>query len=96
MKNGYCKHVSENWNGNPYLCISSASSKSVCEGRCTSLSSCFAYNYMHTTTAYNPCYLIPSNKSCPSGFTDTNGPTVSSMNDLKVIPYSDWDCYEKI
>ena len=76
----------------------------MCEDNCSAMSSCVAYNYGNST--YNgttkACYLIPSVKNCPSGFTASSVPLAgydmpraATVNDLVVASDSDWVCYGK-
>ena len=62
------------------------SSQSLCEDDCTSLTSCIGYQYYAGKNTY--CYLIPSERNCPSGFLPhyESGPIAISMNDLKSGP----------
>ena len=78
---GYCQHVSGK---DPYTCNrNDVSSQSLCENHCTSWTSCIGYFYNIRESSW--CYLIPSERSCPSDFSpkDTSGPIAASMNKLK-------------
>ena len=100
---GFCDHVSGE---DPFECYRAhyenytlsidVSSQSLCEDHCTARSSCVAYEYDYS----KHCFLIPSERSCPSGFeVDNNAiPIAASMNDLKAYPNPgyDWVCYGKI
>ena len=92
-KKGYCEHVSRK---DPYTCYrSDVSSQGGCENHCTFQTSCIGYYYYIKS---NPtCYLIPSERSCPSGFTPLNesGPIAASMNDLKAYNNPNFVCYGK-
>jgi len=71
------------------------SSKSRCEDYCSRLSACIAYAYRPINIFV--CFLVPSVRSCPSGFTsiDESGPVAASMNDLKVWSNRGWACSGK-
>ena len=92
---GYCRLVSGR---QPYKCRRhDVPSQSLCEDHCTARSSCVAYEYGYS----KHCFLISSERSCPSGFeVDNNAiPIAASMNDLKAWnenPAFDWVCYGKI
>ena len=86
---GYCEHVSGEL---PYLCYRDGVSSQSCEDHCTSGASCIAY-YYHK---YGGCYLIPSKKSCPSGFIYGLGPIAASINELKAHSHPDYVCYGKV
>ena len=74
----------------------------MCEDHCTALSSCVGYNYW-LPNYY--CELIPSVRSCPSGFTVStlnpeSSPIAETMNDLIAFkaskpPAQHWVCYGK-
>ena len=90
---GYCINV---FGKQPYKCRrDDVASQSLCEDLCTALSSCIAYEYGYSKY----CDLIPSERSCPSGFYSIwgqLGPIAASMNDLKADPSFGWVCYGKI
>ena len=92
---GVCRHVSGNV---PYRCVRrDVSSQSSCEAACTSQTSCIAYSYNIGDVKYRHCYLIPSERSCPLGFEETeeSAPIAASMNDLKAEDSSYYVCYGK-
>ena len=89
-----CKHVSGN---NPYQCFrDDVGPQSICEDHCTGFSSCVAYDY---GTIYNFCYLYPSVRSCPSGFSAEyeSGPIAATMTDFRKGPnfFHNMVCYGK-
>ena len=96
---GFCKHVSGKL---IYRCKRhDVSSQSLCEDYCTSWNSCVGYHY--DIKDNEDCYLIPSDKGCPSGFKrlSKSGPIAASMNDLKAflprwVCSRCWVCYGKI
>ena len=84
----------------PYQCRRArVASQSMCEDYCTSLSSCVAYVYTKMLFASNKCYLHPSVRSCPSGFSPflKSGPIAATMTDLRgddrIVPNT--VCYGK-
>jgi len=88
---GYCELVS---GGHPYRCVRKDVSSQGCEDHCTSQTSCIGY-YYSPTNQY--CYLIPTEKSCPSGFDSTaHSGLAASVNDLKAAYNRNYACYGKI
>ena len=90
---GDCLHVSGKCN---YRCYrQGVSSQSSCEDYCTSQITCVGYDYKIED---KNCYLYPSEKSCPSGFSvySESGPTAASMNDLTPALASGHVCYGKL
>ena len=78
---GLCIHKSGDLWSYPYQCCQEdvVSSQILCEDDCSSWTSCIAYQY---NDRYG-CCLIPSEKSCPSGFKkEISGPIAASMNEL--------------
>jgi len=73
------------------------SSQSLCQDHCTAMASCIGYDYRWSSNSH--CGLIPSERSCPSGFTpdwaEYWNTTAASMNDLVPYPYWDFVCYGK-
>jgi len=88
--NGNCQHVS---GGYLYRCYATNVSSQDCENHCTSQTSCVGYY-----SGYSQCHLIPSSRSCPSGFSraGTSEPTAASMNDLKAHSAQGFVCYGKV
>ena len=90
-----CKHKSGK---SAYSCYrGDVSSQSSCEDYCTSQITCVGYDYYIKTS--EKCFLYPSERSCPSGFSEyaSSGPTAASMNDLIVgSAGSGYVCYGKI
>jgi len=72
------------------------SSLSSCEDYCTSQITCVGYDYRIKSNKY--CWLYLSERSCPSGFSETNKslPTAASMHDLIAGTRSAYVCYGKI
>ena len=92
---GDCKHKSGK---SAYSCYrKDVSSQSSCEDYCTSHIICVAYNWNIEANKY--CTLYPSQKGCPSGFSDDfkYETIAASMNDLIATnPESGDVCYGKI
>lgn len=107
---GFCDHVSGE---DPFECYRAhyenytlsidVLSQSLCEDNCTSWTSCIAYYYgrINNIKGHEYCCLIPSERSCPSGFSTASksGSIAASMNDLKADDlwgyFSFLDCYGK-
>merc|ERR1719245_1074829 len=99
---GGCEHVS----GKPvYRCFQGKekNSQKICEDSCSSHHTCVGY--MYDTTHNLQCFLYPSDKSCPSGFSvwtsgdssnDWAATTTASMNELTTSSYDIFVCYGKI
>ena len=66
--------------GRPSRCVKTyVYSKSTCESSCTSLESCVGYSY----SDFNYCFLHPSLRNCPYGFTYYSGTNMANtINDL--------------
>ena len=93
MDKGFCDHVSGK---SVYQCSQyKVTSQKLCEDQCTSWTSCVAYHYNIKETSW--CYLIASERSCPSEFLPqyTSGPIAASMNEVKGSSLSGYVCYGK-
>jgi len=101
---GGCEHVSGK---HVYRCYQAKekNSQKICEDSCSSHHTCVGY--MYDTTHNAQCFLYPSDKSCPSGFSVwTSGrprgrhylaeTTTASMNELTTSSYDIFVCYGKI
>ena len=89
--NGLCSHVKGFW---PTGCSSgSIPYQSNCESFCTKHTSCIGYTYR---IAFQYCYLISSDSSCPSNFLfEQKTHTATTTNDLVGFYAPGYVCYGK-
>ena len=88
--NGYCQVNGKT----PADCKNSPiSTLTDCEAACTAHEPCVGYEYQESKSL---CYLIPSSRSCPTGYTLNNRSiTAATSNELEAYEYPGMVCYGK-
>ena len=65
------------------------------EGYCTSYEACIGYTYQTKVIGQEKhwCLLHTSNRRCPPGFYENNGPVAAKSSDLRASPDLNYVCY---